>query len=75
MELDNDLKNLTLAEFEERLGITETMNDCPPDRYCGDDCPTSEYYIDGEPDYEKSHRDADKARARLEKLFKNWPKP
>lgn len=66
-------ERLAIEEVEERLGITKEMNDCPPDRYCGDDCPTSGYYLDEKPDFEESHRTADKALAQLEKYLSNTP--
>lgn len=59
----------TLKQLEERLGITEIIKDYPLNKWVGDDCPTSDYYCDEEPNYEASHKRASKALARLDRFL------
>ena len=61
------LEGLTIKEVEKILGITEEMDDYPPEY-----CPDSESWLSfnyPEADFEKAHKEADKALAWLEKYL------
>ncbi len=64
---------ITLSEFENLMGITEDIDDFPPEY-----CPDSESWLSmtyPEADFEKSHREADKALAWLEKYLQTSDLP
>lgn len=66
MDLDEEDRQLAIADFERKHGITEGHRDHPR-RYIG--YPPSRYYIAEEPDYEESHREATAALTRLDKIL------